>query len=96
MNRVLELGGPGIGVSVSASVLPMNIQGWFAFYVRMHYMYTIYIIYMLYNVYNMYTVYTGEDIWEKGMATHASTAAWGIPWTETLVGCSPWGCKGRT
>ena len=25
------------------------------------------------------------------MATHSSTLAWKIPWTEGLVGCSPWG-----
>ena len=25
------------------------------------------------------------------MATHSSTPAWKIPWTEELVGCSPWG-----
>ena len=30
------------------------------------------------------------------MATYSSTFAWKIPWTEELVGCSPWGCKGRT
>ena len=25
------------------------------------------------------------------MAPHSSTLAWKIPWTEDLVGCSPWG-----
>ena len=25
------------------------------------------------------------------MATHSSTLAWKIPWTGSLVGCSPWG-----
>ena len=25
------------------------------------------------------------------MAPHSSTLAWKIPWTEELVGCSPWG-----
>ena len=25
------------------------------------------------------------------MAPHSSTIAWKIPWTEGLVGCSPWG-----
>ena len=25
------------------------------------------------------------------MATHSSTLDWKIPWTEGLVGCSPWG-----
>ena len=28
---------------------------------------------------------------EKEMATHSSVLAWRIPWTESLVGCSPWG-----
>ena len=29
------------------------------------------------------------------MATHSSTLAWKIPWTEEpwTVGCSPWGCE---
>ena len=32
-----------------------------------------------------------EDPLEKEMATHSSIFAWEILWTETLVGCSPWG-----
>ena len=28
---------------------------------------------------------------EKAMATHSSTLAWKIPWSRSLVGCSPWG-----
>ena len=31
-----------------------------------------------------------EDTLEKGMATNASVLAWRIPWTESLVGYSPW------
>ena len=27
------------------------------------------------------------------MAPHSSTLAWKIPWTEGLVGCSPWGSE---
>ena len=34
-----------------------------------------------------------EDPLEKGMATHSNILAWIIPWTEELVGHSPWGCK---
>ena len=37
-----------------------------------------------------------EDLLEKGMATHFSTLAWRVSWTEelrSLVGYSPWGCK---
>ena len=34
-----------------------------------------------------------EDPLEKEMATHSSTLAWKIPWTEEPVGYSPWGPK---
>ena len=34
-----------------------------------------------------------EDLLEKEMATHSSILAWKIPWTEELVGYSPWGHK---
>ena len=35
-----------------------------------------------------------EDPLEKEMATHSSTLAWKIPWTEKLgAGYSPWGRK---
>ena len=32
-----------------------------------------------------------EDPLEECMATHSSVLAWEIPWTEELVGYSPWG-----
>ena len=32
-----------------------------------------------------------QKLSEKAMAPHSSTLAWKIPWTESLVGCSPWG-----
>ena len=35
----------------------------------------------------------GEDPLEEGMPIHSSIPAWSIPWTEELVGCSPWSCK---
>ena len=34
-----------------------------------------------------------EDPLEKEMATHSSTLAWKIPWTGSVVGYSPQGCK---
>ena len=35
-----------------------------------------------------------EDALEKGMASHSSILAWGIPWTEEARGLySPWGFK---
>ena len=37
-----------------------------------------------------------EDPLEKEMATLSSTPAWEIPWTESLVGYSPWGRKSWT
>ena len=35
----------------------------------------------------------GEDPLEKGMAAHSSILAWRMPWTRSLEGYSPWGCK---
>ena len=34
-----------------------------------------------------------EDPLEKEMAAHSSILAWKIPWTQSLVGYSPWGHK---
>ena len=34
-----------------------------------------------------------EDLLEKEMATHSSTLAWKIPWTEEPSRYSPWGRK---
>ena len=34
-----------------------------------------------------------EDLLEKEMATHSSTLAWRIPWTEEPGSYSPWGHK---
>ena len=34
-----------------------------------------------------------ENPQEKGMTVHSSILAWRIPWTRSLAGCSPWGCK---
>ena len=34
-----------------------------------------------------------EDSLEKKMVTHSSILAWQIPWTENLMGYSPWGSQ---
>ena len=34
-----------------------------------------------------------EDPLEKEMATQSSILAWKTPWTESLMGYSPWDCK---
>ena len=36
---------------------------------------------------------TQEDLLEYEMGTHSNILAWEIPWTEKLVGDSPWGRK---
>ena len=33
---------------------------------------------------------------EKETATHSNILAWKIPWTGSLVGCSPWGAQSQT
>ena len=35
----------------------------------------------------------GEDLLEKGMATHSSIPTWRIPWTEESAGYRPQGHK---
>ena len=35
-----------------------------------------------------------EDLLEKGMATHSSILAWGIPWTEKPGGLQSMGLQG--
>ena len=38
--------------------------------------------------------WVGKIPWRReGMATHSSILAWRIPWTRSLVGYSPGGCK---
>ena len=34
-----------------------------------------------------------EDPLGEGMGTQSSILAWRIPWTGSLAGYSPWGCK---
>ena len=34
-----------------------------------------------------------KDPLEKGLATHSNILAWAVPWTDSLVGYSPWLCK---
>ena len=46
-----------------------------------------------YNVGDLGSIPGREDPLEKKMATHSSIHAWKIPWTKSLVGYSPRGCK---
>ena len=36
---------------------------------------------------------SGEDVLEKGMATHSSSLSWDIPWTEEPGRLQSVGCK---
>ena len=36
---------------------------------------------------------SGEDVLEKGMATHSSSLSWEIPWTEECGRLQSIGCK---
>ena len=45
------------------------------------------------NAGDLGSILSWEDPLEKEMATHSSILAWKIPWTEKLVGYSPWGHK---
>ena len=78
-------GGHSIGVSTSASILPMNIQGWFPLGL------TSWISLQhkgLLRVFSNTTVqkhpfFSSQlSLSEKVMATHSSTLAWQIPWME--------------
>ena len=46
-----------------------------------------------YNVGDLVRSLGWEDPLEKEVETHSSTLVWKIPWTEKLVGYSPWGRK---
>ena len=49
------------------------------------------------NMQEMWVRFLGHtDPLKKEMATHSRILAWEIPWTEELVGCSPWGRKSWT
>ena len=38
-------------------------------------------------------LYVISTVLEKAMATHSSTLAWKIPWTEEPGRLSPWDCE---
>ena len=78
MNQLFRSGGQNTGTS--ASVLPMNIQGWFpldriSLVAQM--------VKNLPAVWETWVQSLGqEDPLEKGMATHFTVLAWRTPWTE--------------
>ena len=75
MSWRLSSGGQSTVASATASVLSMNIQGWFQ------------MVKNLPAVQKTWVWSLGqEDPLEKGMATHSSILAWGIPWTEEPYG----------
>ena len=84
MSHLFTSGGQSFGASASASVLPMNTQGWFPWEL-------IHWITLqskgLSRVFSSTTIrkhhfFSAQLSWEKAMAPHSSTLAWKIPWTE--------------
>ena len=71
VSHFFSSGGQSIGVSASASVLPMNIQDWFpsGFTDLISWPPVGFFILLL-------------SLSEKAMTPHSSTLAWKIPWTE--------------
>ena len=67
VSQFFASGGQSIGASASASVLPMNIQDWFP-------LGSTSLILQFRRLSN--------SLPEKAVATHSSTLAWTIPWTE--------------
>ena len=84
MNWLFLSGGQSFGALVSASVLPMSIQGWFPLG------WTGWISLLskgLSRIFSKTTVpnhqfFSAQPSLEKATATHSSTLAWQIPWTE--------------
>ena len=85
MSQFFASGGQSIGVSASASVLPMNIQDWFPLgwigWISLQSK-------GLASVFSSTTIQEHQffddqlSLLEKEMATHSSILAWKIPWTE--------------
>ena len=79
MSQFFASGGQSFGVSASASVLPMNIKGWFplgwAGWISL-------LSEGLARVFSNSTVQKHHLLGTQAMAPHSSTLAWKIPWTE--------------
>ena len=80
MSQLFPSGGQSIGASASASVLPMNIQGWFPLGLTSL---VAQMVKRLSTIRETWVPSLGqEDPLEKEMAILSSTIAWKIPWTE--------------
>ena len=96
MNWLFQSGGQSFWALVSASLLPMNIQGWFPL------RWTGLISSLskgLSRVFSNTTVpnhqfFSAQHSLEKAMATHSSTLAWKIPWTAEPGGLQSMGSLG--
>ena len=82
-------GGQCIGASISASVLPMNIQGWFPFRINSFYLFAV--LGMLQSLLQHHnskasilqcSAFFMIQSLKKEMETHSSILAWEIPWTD--------------
>ena len=81
-------GGQNIGISASASVLPVNSQGWFPIGLTG-------LISLLSK--GLSRVFFSTTIWKhEFLATHSNILAWKIPWTEEPGGLQTMGWQSRT
>ena len=96
MNWLFQSGGQSFWALVSASLLPMNIQGWFP--LRWTGLISL-LSKGLSRVFSNTTVpnhqfFSAQHSLEKAMATHSSTLAWKIPWTAEPGGLQSMGSLG--
>ena len=94
MSQLFASGSQRIGASASASVLHMNIQGWFPLGLtglmslqskrlsRVFSSTTIQMNHFFGAQPSFFLFFFFSLLSEKAMATHSSTLAWKIPWTE--------------
>ena len=84
VSQFFKSGGQSFGASASASVLSMNIQDWFPLgWTGLISLLSKGLIRVFCNTTVQNDQFFGSQLsLEKAMATHSSTPAWKIPWTE--------------
>ena len=99
MSQFFTSGGQSIGVSASASVLPVNIQSWFPLgltgWISLQSKKLLAQWWRTYVPEQEAWVWSlgGEDSLERNMAIHSSTLAWEILWTEEPGGLQSMGSQ---
>ena len=94
MNRFFASRGQSIGVSPSASVLPVNTQDWFP--LGLTGLISLNSKGLRFSQGDPDSINGQRDPLEKGMAAHSSILTWRIPWTEEPGGLQSMGLQSRT